>query len=134
MAGLQDYRALEWIDCTVAGNAGNELRPQKPFGQPAPVARFEAPAKTRVGQAIRFMSNSRSAAGRVTAMLWDFNDGAPASEVNPAHIYTRPGHYRVTLVVWDDSGRAARAEQHLEVSSTSATMADGASPDSKENR
>jgi len=35
MVGLQDYTKLEWVDCTVAGNAKNDLRPQKPFPQPA---------------------------------------------------------------------------------------------------
>ena len=133
MVGLRDYRALEWIDCTTSGNATDELPPQKPFGQPAPVANFKALAKARAGEAIRFASNSRSAAGRVAAALWDFNDGSPVSEVNPTHIYARPGHYRVTLVVWDESGRAGRVEQPLEVTSMSMPMPDGASSHSQQN-
>ena len=133
LAGLQDYRALEWTDCSVSGNAGNELRPQKPFSGPAPAASFQTPATVRAGETVHFMCNRRSTAGRIAAGLWDFNDGAPESEVNPAHVYTCPGQYRVTLIAWDESGRAARAEHHLEVTPPGAPKAGGASADSKEN-
>jgi PKD repeat protein len=112
---LPDYHALEWADCTVGGNAKNELRPGKSFAQPSPVAGFEAPAKGRVGESIRFANASHSPKGRIAAVQWDFNDGAPVSEMNPTHVYHQASTYRVMLLVWDESGRAARAEQRLEV-------------------
>jgi len=86
MIGLRDYSALEWVECLVADNKSNAIRPPKLFPQPAPVA-----------------------------VLWDFGDGAPASEPETAHCYARPGMYRVTLIVWDEHGRGARAEKTLRV-------------------
>jgi hypothetical protein len=115
MAGLRDYRALEWVDCTIAGNLENSVRPQKPFRQPAPIAAFRAPATGRVGEPIHFVNESRAAQGQIAAVLWDFNDGAPVSEANPTHVYTQAGEYRVTLIVWNELGRAARAQQRLRI-------------------
>ncbi len=113
MVGLRDYSALEWTGCKVEANANNEIRPQKSFPRPAPVAAFKAPTKTRVDDLIHFTNESRAAQGRVAAVLWDFDDGAPSSELEPAHAFPQPGDYRVTLVVWDELGRGARTEQHI---------------------
>jgi hypothetical protein len=33
----------------------------------------------------------------------------------PKHTFSRPGKFRVTLVVWDKDGRGARAEKTIEV-------------------
>jgi len=37
--------------------------------------------------------------------LWDFGDGATSTLENPAHTYTRPGVYTVTLTVNGAGGR-----------------------------
>jgi hypothetical protein len=116
VAGLKEYTALEWTRCVVEGNKSDELRPAKPFPQPAPTAAFEVPEKARVGEAVRFVSAARAAQGQLAATLWDFGDGPPVSEPAAAHTYARAGEYRVTLIVWDEAGRGARAEKLLRVS------------------
>ena len=115
MVGLRDYTKLEWTGCTVEGNQTNDIRPPKPFAHPAPLAAFDAPARARVGEPIRFTNTSRAAQGRIGALLWDLGDGAPTSAPEATHTYAAPGTYRVTLIVWDDAGRGARAEKQIEV-------------------
>jgi hypothetical protein len=110
MICLRDYSALEWAECLVADNKNNAIRPPKPFPLPAPVAAFELPGAARVGTTVRFAS-----AGQPAAVLWDFGDDAPVSEPDTTHSYTRPGAYRVTLIVWDEHGRGAKAEKILRV-------------------
>jgi hypothetical protein len=109
----RDYTALEWRDCTVQGNAKNDLPPAKPFPQPPPMASFDAPATAGVGQPVAFAGISSAANGRIAALLWDFGDGAPATDARTTHAYPRPGEYLVTLVAWDDSGRGSRCEKPI---------------------
>jgi hypothetical protein len=42
-------------------------------------------------------------------------DGIPEVTARPKHIFGQPGKYRVTLVVWDKSGRGGRAEKTIQV-------------------
>jgi len=111
VAGPGDYTALEWLDCTVEGNGKNDLPPARPFAHAAPTASFEAPSTARVGEPVAFASTS----ARAAAVLWDFGDGPPSTEPRASHTYSRPGEYRVTLVVWDESGRGARAEKRIHI-------------------
>ena len=115
LVGLRDYTALEWVDCVVEGNRTDELRPAKPFPHPPPVASFDAPRRVRVGEPARLVSTSRAARGKLSAVLWDFGDGPPSAEPEASHVYSRPGTYRVTLIVWDEAGRGARAERAIRV-------------------
>ena len=109
------YTALEFINCRAEGNADNRLPEAKPFANPRPVADFRAPSLARVGQPVRFVSTSRAAHGAIAAVLWDFGDGPPSRTPTGGHIYDRPGQYRVTLIAWDEAGRAGRAEKLLRV-------------------
>ncbi len=113
--GPDSYSILEWVGCRVEGNGDNSLPAVKPFAQPAPVASFEAPADGRVAERLAFANTSRAASGTVASVLWDFGDGPPVVEDQPTHIYQRAGTYRVTLVIWDSSGRAARTEREIRV-------------------
>jgi hypothetical protein len=46
-----------------------------------------------------------TSSGSPTEWSWDFGDGSPAStEQRPAHVYTAPGTYDVTLTVTNDVG------------------------------
>ncbi|GAB4406588.1 MAG: hypothetical protein OHK0039_08350 [Bacteroidia bacterium] len=40
----------------------------------------------------------------IVQWLWDFGDGTTGSGPNPAHLYTQPGNYDVTLVIADARG------------------------------
>jgi len=109
------YTALEWIDCKVEGNASNDLPPAKPFPHAAPTAGFSAPARAAVGRPVSFVSQARAAQGAIAKTLWDVGDGPPLVGDQVAWTYARPGEFRVTQIVWDDSGRGARAEKSVEV-------------------
>ncbi len=113
--GPADYSALEWTDCAVEANCSDTLPPDIPFPSPTPSVAFDAPATTRVGQPVLFASSAQAADAEIVAVLWDFGDGPPSAERDPAHIYHKPGVYRITLLAWDNTGRAARAERKVRV-------------------
>ncbi|HOV59436.1 MAG TPA: C45 family autoproteolytic acyltransferase/hydrolase [Candidatus Hydrogenedentes bacterium] len=49
--------------------------------------------------AFRDLSQAAATAGQITAWLWDFGDGTTSSEINPTHLYVKPGVYDVSLTV-----------------------------------
>ena len=113
VSGPADYSALEWRDCVVGGNANNDLPPAKAFADPAPKVSLEV----RLGKSANASEFIVSSANPITAALWDFADGPPffqsaaaAREFSQPHAFSKAGKYLVTLVCWDDSGRAARVE------------------------
>ena len=115
VSGPRDYSALEWVDCSVKGNASDDLPPGAGFPHARPIAAFDVPGRVDVGKSVQFASTSRAAQGEIAAVLWDFADGPPSTDPKTTHTYDKPGQYRVTLVVWDTTGRAARAERLIEV-------------------
>lgn len=108
--GPSGYTALEWLDCKVTGNGSDTFPPDKPFASPAPIASFDAPTTAHVGKPVRFVSTSQARAGKIQAQLWDLGDGPPHTDAVATHTYSKPGTYRVTLIIWNEPGRAARAE------------------------
>ncbi len=57
-----------------------------------------------IGTNTRFMDRSLDPDGQIVSWSWDFGDGAASVERNPAHTFSAPGDYTVTLMVTDDSG------------------------------
>ncbi len=118
ISDFRGYGALEWIDCVAEHNASDHLPPSKPLPHAPPTVSFEAPATARVGEPLRLQSDCRAAEGNIAMVLWDFGEGIPITEPNPTHAYSRPGLYRVTLIAWDVSGRAARAQRWVRVNTS----------------
>lgn len=50
---------------------------------------------TYIGKSIKFINLSSQA----TSWLWDFGDGHTSTQENPAHTYTAPGKYQVSLTI-----------------------------------
>ena len=72
----------------------------------APVAAFSAaPSSGAAPLAVQFADASL---GVVTSWAWSFGDGATSSLQNPAHAYTTPGTYTVTLTAAGPAGSTAR--------------------------
>jgi hypothetical protein len=115
VSGPTGYTALEWDHCDVQGNGDNSLPAAKPFATKAPLAAIAGPTQARAGEAVRFASNSKALSGNIKQVLWDFNDGVPATDAVTSHRFAKPGDYRVTLLIWDTSGRGARAEMQMKV-------------------
>jgi hypothetical protein len=116
VVGPEGYEALEWRECEVTGNAVDALPVAKRFARAAPTLAISAPVRARRGEPVRFASEAQAApGGKIAAVLWDLDDGPPLGDARVEHAYERAGNYLVTLIAWDDGGRAARAEHRLEV-------------------
>ena len=115
--GYSGYSALEMTNNTISGNADNSAPAAASFNNNKPTAVISSVASANVGQAISFDSSSSSDSdGSIAHRLWDFGDGIPVDTTSASHAYSVAGTYRVTLIVWDNSGRAARAEKSVVVS------------------
>jgi hypothetical protein len=115
ISGPEKYTALEFAGCQVNGNPSNHLTPAKPFAAARPKAAFSVSEAIRVGEPARFQCGSKAPGGTIVERLWDFDDGIPQMTPSAEHVYTKPGRYRVALIVWDSAGRGARAEKLIDV-------------------
>lgn len=113
---------LEWTNNTVSGNGINTQLTSRGFGNQKPTAAFLAPTTVQPGQAVTFTNQSSDPDGTIAHSLWDFGHGIPSSAHSPSYTYTVPGTYRVTLVVWDNGGRAALRERTITVSTAPAPL------------
>ncbi|MDP1728354.1 MAG: PKD domain-containing protein [Bacteroidota bacterium] len=69
--------------------------------QPKVIAQFKATPPVSIAPAqIQFTNQSQNA----YFYLWDFGDGITGSEINPLHVYTNTGTYKVWLVIADSLG------------------------------
>tara|TARA_B100000809_G_scaffold13768_1_gene12496 strand:- start:38 stop:1942 length:1905 start_codon:yes stop_codon:yes gene_type:complete len=108
---------LEWENNEVYGNGYDVQLESRGFDNQKPIADFNIPASGVVGEEIVFTNNSYDPDGEIGHVLWDFDDSYPVSDFSPTHIYTKPGEYRVTLLIWDEPGRGARAEHFITIES-----------------
>ena len=97
------------------GGKGAPPASARAFPEQQPVVDFTMPRVFHAGVEAQFHCTSTAAKGGIRERLWDFGHGIPDVAANPAHIFEKPGKYRVTLVVWDGAGRGARAERNIEV-------------------
>nr|WP_309118661.1 fibronectin type III domain-containing protein [Paenibacillus sp.] len=105
---------LEWSNNTVSGNGTNTQLTSRGFTNPKPTANFTAPTSVQLGQSVTF-TNTSSDNGSIVENLWDFGEGVPSTVVSPTYTYQKAGTYRVTLVVWDNEGRASLKEHTINV-------------------
>lgn len=115
--GFGQNQLVSFTDCTVRDNGQDTYPPTSSLPAPIPVAEFAMPDKLIAGEPIPFTCQSKPGTGTIVERLWDFNHGIAETEANPTHAFDTPGKYRVTLIVWDEGGRGARAEKTLEVAS-----------------
>ncbi|WP_438863604.1 right-handed parallel beta-helix repeat-containing protein [Neptunicella sp.] len=120
LAAITTYpgKDLQWSNNKVNGNGDDNVPASSGFVRSAlPVVNFTNDATVRMNTPIQFINSSvsKDSAGNSAHVLWDFDDGLPSNQNNPTFTYTQPGSYRVTLIVWDDKGRAARKEKVITV-------------------
>lgn len=115
VADLRDYTAMEFVDCTVAGNGNNNLPPNKPFPTPPPQATLQGPEQVGVGQRAEFTCDSVAAKDPDAVVMWDLGDGIPMRGDRVRHTYLTPGKYLVAMILWDANGRGVRQEKTVTV-------------------
>jgi len=106
---------LEWTNNTVSGNGSDRQLVSRGFSSRPPKASFTCPSGVLAGQPVSFTNRSASPDGSIAHVLWDFGDGPPSTHSDGNHAYSRAGKFRVTLIVWDNHGRGAIAEQTVTV-------------------
>jgi hypothetical protein len=114
VTGLAPDKTVDFKNCKGDGDKAEPWPATRAFPEPAPVADFRLPEVVYAGVAAQFECTSKSATGQIVERLWDFGHGIPEVAASPKHTFERPGRYRVTLLVWDTSGRGARAEKVIE--------------------
>lgn len=81
------------------------------FISPSSVAAdFSIPNGNEYGVAphtVEFDSSASSASAGIASYFWEFGDGQTSNQANPAHTYTAPGIFSVTLTVTDTRGSKA---------------------------
>lgn len=120
--GLPRLTAFEAVDTTIAGPKAEVLSSTPRSTHVWPKVEFRVPSRVVAGESVRFACISQPGSGKIVERLWDFNDGIPQTTAEPSHRFTKPGTYRVTLVVWDSDGRGAREEKTIEVAATSSPV------------
>lgn len=113
---------LEWTNNTVTGNGNNNQPTSRGFPSRPPKASFTCPPRALAGQPVSFANRSESPDGRIAHLLWDFGEGAPSTQSEGNYTYSRAGTFRVTLIVWDNHGRGAIAEQSVTVRAPSSKL------------
>jgi PKD repeat protein len=76
----------------------------------------------RAGQPASFSALGTLSAQPVTLYFWEFGDGTTGSGQSPAHAYSRPGRYTVTLVMFSGEGSAFPGAGACSVSTMSLTV------------
>ena len=83
----------------------------------ADVTRGIVPLKVRFDS-----SRSTDSGGYIVSRLWDFGDGATATEITPTHVYNEAGQFSVTLTVTDNQG-ATDTDSSITIFATQAPVA-----------
>ena len=102
---------LAFADNAHAGNAGDRGFAATPGAPARPDLGGHADRRVLVGETVQFVLAADLAEGG--HVLWDFGDGLPTAGRAVAHAYDRPGTYRVTVALWDESGRADYARFNI---------------------
>jgi len=115
----QNVKEIRFVDCSFEGNGQGAIQGLCDLmvdrEEALLHASFSCPDFVRAGEEIRFRPEGSWTRERRTGLLWDLGDGPPRGEESPKHIYTRPGAYKVSLILWDEKGRPSLAERQVTV-------------------
>jgi PKD repeat protein len=94
------------VSLTVTNSGGSDTAEKKDYitviEPTPPVAAFEASPTT--GKEDLLVQFSDRSSNNPATWLWNFGDRTTATDQNPAHTYTNPGTYSVTLTVENEDG------------------------------
>jgi hypothetical protein len=105
-------------DGTSTGNGGIVTT-----GQGGTTAGFTfGPTNPSAGHSVSFSALGTVSAQPVMTYMWEFGDGTTGSGPSPKHMYSQPGRYTVTLVMFSGVGSAFPGEGAGPVSTQSLTV------------
>jgi hypothetical protein len=76
---------------------------------------FTTPARISTGRALTLSAHGNDKDGRIVGYLWWFGDGTVARRRQVAHIFARPGIYKIQLRLTDSAGNWATISRTLKV-------------------
>ena len=104
------------LEGTVVEGNGNNLAPNNVATVPRPVPIIDSPTFGYVGHPITFYGgNSYSPNGTIYDYLWDFDFGPGRAGATQEVVFTEPGLYRVTLIVWNNGCRSASVNKIISI-------------------
>lgn len=121
--GIIDPRAVEVIGDQLFVSDGYDFRPVgDPLryaifvfdiidGTDTPTAGFTASPTTGIAPLVSTFTDRST--GVPTQWLWNFGDGTTSVEQNPAHTFSNPGTFSVTLTVTNSKGTATTTQSNL---------------------
>jgi PKD repeat protein len=84
-------------------------------------------ASTTSGAAPLAMNFTNTSTGSITSYAWNFGDGTSSASQSPAHVYSAPGVYTVSLTVTGSAGSSTKTiPNYVTVTSAGDTIAPGA--------
>jgi PKD repeat protein len=101
------------VTLRVTSNTGTSTETKDAFIEvrAVPTAAFSAsPQQGNTPLTVQFQDDSTADPFQVTAWRWTFGDGEVSTERNPAHVYTQPGSYNVSLTVTSDGGTGSETK------------------------
>lgn len=101
-------------DFTVAAPRSGVAYRFTPY-QPGEKRRPEAKLTATPTEGVPPLTVAFARSGDPVRSRWDFGDGTTSDAPNPAHVFTEPGLYAVTLTVTDAEGLSAQAFQQIAV-------------------
>lgn len=81
----------------------------------APAANFDPPGGAYAGSETYFIDGSQQGDDPITAWSWNFGDGSMSTDPYPAHTYSQPGAYTVTLTVTASDGQTSTVAHQVTV-------------------
>lgn len=100
------------------------------FANSHPLPHFSVSPGGGTPLSVRFdASASEDPDGRIVSYQWVFGDGYTGSGNKKTHVYSAPGHYEVTLMVFDDAGAGSSSTSTIIVSEANVTMGDNSISD-----
>lgn len=112
---------IQWSNNTVTNNGNDATPASSGYDDAIPLADFTSASAVKVNTEVKFLNSSfaDNSPSNIKHVLWDFDDGLPSTGINPTYTYTKAGNYTVTLIIWNEKGRAARKERIISVTSNS---------------
>lgn len=108
--------SLYYTDSGQGASAGgnNRLGRIRFVGGTAPVAGFNAsPLSGQAPLNVTFTDTSTAPGSSLSSWSWNFGDGSTSNQQHPAHAFTQPGVYTVTLTVANAVGLTQTAQRSV---------------------